>query len=256
MISRTLKIKRLEYNDDVYLKRLIQMGFLTLFDNKMLKLHDVKLMNTLNEYGDALDYVKELKQRIQDLKDELESLKRENPEQKIDEINQKYSDLKESYEALQQDYEQVQATVASQDEKEQELQEIINRLQKENKEALRELEREEDIKQIFHKYGKYISLQKDLDILLFFMENSDRSIRLVEVNERFSHSMAKATVAVHMKSLKDRGFLKDGVHFGEYKLNKSSFHGLQRDMRSLVRAIVGDHIFEVAVGDRAPNENY
>jgi len=113
---------------------------------------------------------------------------------------------------------------------------------------------EETIREIFNKWGTYQSLQKDLAIIRFFMNNPDTKIRQKKVIECFRNEMSPKTCREHLYRLCKRGILHEDEEFkGTYTFSSKPIPGeyqvLIQNMKDLIKAIVGHRIYELAISE-------
>lgn len=96
---------------------------------------------------------------------------------------------------------------------------------------------------ICDKFGTYQSLQKDVDIVMFFLNNDGHRRRYIELINRFtSKGWGRSTIEKHLRDLTEHGILKRTHLPGEYEVN----YDLSRDMDLLVHYLVGDSLYRLA----------
>jgi len=96
---------------------------------------------------------------------------------------------------------------------------------------------------ICDKFGTYQSLQKDVEIIMFFLNNSGHKRRYIEVIDNFTDKRwGKSTIEKHLRDLTERGILKRTHLPGEYELD----YDLSRDMDLLIHYLVGDSLYRLA----------
>ena len=87
------------------------------------------------------------------------------------------------------------------------------------------------------RFGSYLSLKKDVELIWFFLRKKDHVARWVEVIHVFMRrGWAKSTVENHLRNLLRIGVLVKGGLPGEYVLDRS----LSEDMDELARWVLGD----------------
>jgi len=227
-----MKIKKITYDHTRNLKNLVDRNVIG-FHKHTMNLNDSGLLNAL-ESIDSLqdknkrlqDSIRSLKDRITHLEDEEDLDEQENGEEDESELEENYKDLSNKYDIILQDKESLEEQLRNQSE---------------------ELDRIRNIKKSFYKWGKYLSLMKDLDILLYFMEHKDRAVKLEELIDEFQDTMAGITVSHHIRSLCERGFIRHGKYRGQYILSDHGSSQLEEDMYQLCKNIVGSEIFSLAL---------
>lgn len=106
---------------------------------------------------------------------------------------------------------------------------------------------EEVFKYIFNTYGTYQSLQKDVAIVKYFQDKSHEKIRQKEIIEYFKGKMTPKTVREHLYRLVKKEILKEDLSFkGTYTFYPYGFRDMAVDMDGLVKAIVGEDIYNTA----------
>ena len=114
-------------------------------------------------------------------------------------------------------------------------------------ERIRELEKKVEelsfIRGISDVFGSYRSLQKDAEIILFFLANKEHKRRYIEVIDNFTgKGWGKSTIEKHLSDLTIRGILKRTHLPGEYEIA----HNMSRDMDTLIHYLVGDSLYRLA----------
>jgi hypothetical protein len=96
---------------------------------------------------------------------------------------------------------------------------------------------------ICDKFGTYQSLQKDVDIVMFFLNNDGNKRRYIEVVDNFTgKGWGRSTIEKHLRDLTERGILRRTHLPGEYEVN----YDLSRDMDLLVHYLIGDSLYRLA----------
>lgn len=242
-IKMKLKIKYLECDSEQYLWNLHEYGFLTIYKNKVMEIKDKDLTQTLANYVSISDENKQLNKRLTELTNQLEQV----DEEKLEEIKEEYDQLKQRFDAVQEENDSLQNKVYNCIQKKKDFEQQVNQLEEQKEKVIKKNSIAEDSKKLFHKYGRFISLKKDVHIILYFLKHKDKSIRLIELKEHFKHDMAEQTLRAHLKRLLDQGLLFRGDHYGEYRLNKRELSDFKSDVDKIVRFIVGDDLFHLAV---------
>ena len=106
----------------------------------------------------------------------------------------------------------------------------------------------DNIEYVFSRYGTYQSLQKDAEIMRFFLENQRERIRQKTVIDRFKGLMTPKTVREHLYRLVEKGLLEEVPDFkGTYMFFPMGFREFAVDMDRLVRVLVGQEIYDCAL---------
>jgi len=113
----------------------------------------------------------------------------------------------------------------------------------------------ENFKDIFNKWGTYQSLQKDVDIVRYFMERVDQKIRQKTVIENFKGAMTPKTCRDHLYKLVNKNVLHEDQSFkGTYFLPSKSKsgsniyydHEIILDVNNVIKLILGKSIYDLA----------
>lgn len=122
--------------------------------------------------------------QIDQYKSEIDKLKSEckNHLDQVQEFSGKIKTLEKDNQGLQKNN--------------QVLQDDKKGLQASNKKLQDSSQEKEDIQSTFNKWGTFLSLKKDIDIIKFFMEKPNQEIRQKTVIEQFKHSMDKTNDSV------------------------------------------------------------
>lgn len=105
----------------------------------------------------------------------------------------------------------------------------------------------DEIKDIFNKYGTYQSLQKDVAIIRYFVERPEIKVRQKTVIKHFENKMSPKTVREHLYKLVNKGILiEDPEYKGTYIFSFSNFKGFAVDMDKLFKAIFGEDLYKIA----------
>ena len=106
----------------------------------------------------------------------------------------------------------------------------------------------DDIKDIFNKWGTYQSLQKDVALVRYFMKRPGEKIRQKTVIKHFENEMVPKTVRAHLYKLVKKGILiEDPEYKGTYIFSDSGFKDFAVDMDKLFKAIFGEDLYDIAV---------
>jgi hypothetical protein len=96
---------------------------------------------------------------------------------------------------------------------------------------------------ISDKFGTYHSLQKDAEIIMFFLANTGYKRRYIELIDNFtSKGWGRSTIETHLHKLTKHGILKRTNLPGEYSVD----FDLSRDMDMLVHYLIGDSLYRLA----------
>lgn len=102
-------------------------------------------------------------------------------------------------------------------------------------------------KEIFNKWGTFQSLQKDAQLVKYFLARPETDVRQKTIIEHFKGEMSAKTVREHLKKLVKKGILDENpLYRGTYVFVPSNYRRMGVDMDKLVRAIVGEDIYELA----------
>jgi hypothetical protein len=100
---------------------------------------------------------------------------------------------------------------------------------------------------LFNKIGSYKSLQKDAQLLIFFMQHTSEILRQKQVIEHFKGKMSAKTVRIHLYNLVHKGIIEEDSKFkGSYRFYPEMFEGLGIDVDKLVCLIVGEDLYQLA----------
>jgi len=134
--------------------------------------------------------------------------------------------------------------------------ENIQSLQSEKKDLVTSLNHKEKSKKIEKKwrficdrYLTYQRLRNLAKVVSIFTEYPDKEWRQRQVatHEELMKIMSSPTIIRHLYDARDRGIIHCPVFPGTYKLNLPDFGGMGADMDVLVRYIVGDEIYDIAL---------
>jgi len=96
---------------------------------------------------------------------------------------------------------------------------------------------------ICDKFGSYLSLRKDVDIVMFFLVNAENKRRYVEIIDNFTgKGWGRSTIEKHLRDLTAHGILKRTHLPGEYEIA----YDLSRDMDLLIHYLIGDSLYRLA----------
>ena len=111
------------------------------------------------------------------------------------------------------------------------------------KDLEKQVEKLSFVRGISDKYGSYKSLQKDAEIIMFFLANTGHKRRYIELINEFQYKgWAKSTIEKHLSNLTKKGVLNRTSLPGEYEVADN----LSNDMDLLVQHLVGDSIYKLA----------
>jgi hypothetical protein len=100
---------------------------------------------------------------------------------------------------------------------------------------------------LFSKIGSYRSLQKDVQLLAFFMRNPRKTIRQKEIIEYFDGKISAKTVRAHLYNLVHKKVICEDSRFkGSYVFYPEMFEGLGVDVDKLICLIVGEDLYNIA----------
>ena len=106
---------------------------------------------------------------------------------------------------------------------------------------------DDNFESLFSKIGSYRSLQKDVMLLTFFMQNPRRIIRQKEIIEYFNGKISAKTVRAHLYNLVHRGIIHEDSRFkGSYMFYPEMFENLGVDIDNLICLIVGEDLYNIA----------
>ncbi len=103
-----------------------------------------------------------------------------------------------------------------------------------------------ELEYIFNRWGTYQSLQKDLDIVKFFMERPEEKIRQKTIIQHFEGKMSAKTVREHLYRLAEKQILKWNVFKETYIFFPKRYRDLGMDMDILLRAITWKEVYDLA----------
>lgn len=107
---------------------------------------------------------------------------------------------------------------------------------------------DEELITIFNKWGTYRSLQKDAEIVKYFIKRPEQDIRQKTIIEKFKGKMAPITVRKHLYNLVEKGILEENPQYpGTYAFVPYHYRRMGIDMDRLVKTIVGQDIYDIAV---------
>ena len=251
----TIKIKKMSYDSAETFNALRKLGLIDFIYNKF-KIYDAKLFDKLNQLKESGEIISRLKleniqlkkkqvdtsalqeknkllseyqDQIEQYKSEINKLKSQEKQQsnQIQELNKKIKNLKDNNQVLQNEKQDLLAS---------------------NKEFQESVEKHEDIKDIFNKWGTYQSLQKDVAIVKYFMERPRESIRQKTVIEYFKNYMDKTTVREHLYKLVRKDILSEPEFKGTYSFNYPRYHSdMAIDMDRVAEIILGEDLYKMAV---------
>ena len=252
----TIKIKRLTYDATDTFQTL--KNFITLDTHGNLVVKDVELAEAFDNMESNYNYSKELETKIQGLEKNIDdntglSIKSSDLKKQVQGRDKEISSLQRKIKDLEQKIQSSELEIQSLKDKNdtsnntiQELQSNIESLKGERDELSKELQKEEDIKTTFNKWGTYVSLQKDATIIRFFMNRPDTDVRQKTVIKHFKNIMAVPTLRKHLYGLVEKRILSEPEFKGTYRFNFSS-SGMPHDMDRLAQLILGQDLFEMAV---------
>lgn len=238
-----MKIKRVLYDDAYNFEKL--SGFIKIFKNGVIEIDDSGLVHALEEAIKDQDENKRLHAEIKELEDKikLQSEKLQVLQDESDELDE----LRVDIDRLQDEKTQLQQELKKNVELKQELEKELKEPNEEVEALAKELEEYKNVKTFFNTYGRYVSLRKEITVILYFLKFPRKSIRLIELKDHFKNELPESTLRKHVRSLIDRGLILKGDHYGEYRLNRGKVSDFKRDMYKVVRSIVGDDLFSMAV---------
>ena len=106
--------------------------------------------------------------------------------------------------------------------------------------------RDKIIKYTFNKYGTYISLIKDVKLLEFFINRTDKEVRQKTIIDYFSCWSPK-TVRRHLDRLVQKEIIKESHEFrGTYIFHPGYHQNMKFDMDNIARVILGEELYEMA----------
>lgn len=199
-----------------------------------------------------------VKEKITPLLEENKELKSQL-EEKIEPISEYQSQIGELQSEIEQLKGKREATLKSNTELQNKIRFLetnIQSLQSEKKELVTSLNHKEKSKKIEKKwrficdrYLTYQRLRNLAKVVSIFTEYPDKEWRQRQVatNEKLMKNMSSPTIIRHLYDARDRGIIHCPVFPGTYKLNLPDFGGMGADMDVLVRYIVGDEIYDIAL---------
>jgi len=105
----------------------------------------------------------------------------------------------------------------------------------------------DEIRDIFNKWGTYQSLQKDVALVRYFMGRPDTKVRQKTVIKHFKNVMSPKTVREHLYKLVKKEILYEDLEYkGTYIFSFSNFKGFAVDMEKLFKAIFGEDLYKIA----------
>ena len=255
----TIKIRKLTFDADDTFQAM--RNFITLNQYGELVVKDAVLVETFSNLESKCNSIPKLEAKIQDQDIKIRDLEKnitdsnglntknwdlkkqiQEKDEEISGLQDKIKDFELKTQSLQDKNDTLNNTI-------QELQSNIESLKAGHDELSKNLQKEEDIKTIFNKWGTYQSLQKDVALIRFFMSRPDTDVRQKTVIEWFRNSMDKTTARKHLYGLVEKEILQEPDFKGTYRFN-SSYHDMSRDMDRLAELILGDGLFELAVQHR------
>jgi DNA repair exonuclease SbcCD ATPase subunit len=245
----TIKIKKLTYDNDNTFQAM--KHFITLDNYGEIVVKDAELVETYNNLESKCNSIPKLEAKIQDLEKNITdgnglNTKNWDLKKQIQEKDKETSSLQDKIKGFELEIQSLQDKNDTLNNTIQELQSNIESLQGERDKLSKELQKQEDIKTIFNRWGTYQSLQKDVALIRFFMDRSDTDVRQKKVIEWFRNSMDKTTVRKHLYGLVKKKILQEPDFKGTYRFNSSIFD-MSRDMDRLAQLILGYELFEMAV---------
>jgi hypothetical protein len=100
---------------------------------------------------------------------------------------------------------------------------------------------------LFSKIGSYRSLQKDVQLLTFFMMHPHETIRQKQIIKYFEGKISAKTVRAHLYNLVHKGVIQEDSRFkGSYMFYPEMFEGLGVDIDRLICLIVGEDLYNLA----------
>jgi len=205
-------------------------------------------------------HIKQLQEKVSSLtisRDELQqklSSKIQPVEQyetKIDILNKEKEKLAKLNANLTSKIETLEGDIQSLQDKNQDLKGSLKNKDKSSQSDLQ-------LKFIADKYGKYLSLRNLARVVNVFIENPDREWRQTEIahHEGLLKTMATPTVLNHLYDAKEKGIVHCPRFPGTYRLDLPDFGGMGADMDVLVRYIVGDEIYDIALMQALKKESF
>lgn len=86
-------------------------------------------------------------------------------------------------------------------------------------------------------FGSYQALNKDAQIIMFFLATEDRTKRYIEIVDKFTaRGWGVSTIENHLRHLKEKGILTKGDLPGEYRLE----YDMAEDVDTLLHYLLGD----------------
>ena len=164
----------------------------------------------------------------------------------IQEKDEKISSLQDKIKGFESEIQSLQDKNDILDNTTQELENNIKSLKGERDKLLKDLQKQEDIKTIFNRWGTYQSLQKDVALVRFFMSRPNTDVRQKTIIEIFKERMDKTTVRKHLYGLVEKGILQEPEFKGTYRFNFYKCD-MSHDMDRLAQSILGYELFEMAM---------
>jgi len=183
----------------------------------------------------------EYKDQSDKYKSEIIQLKSQEGKQlsQIQELNDKIVDSTKKIQSLEKDNQTLQKD-------KQVLQNERKDIEVSIKELQDSLQEREDIKTFFSKWGTFLSLKKDIQIIQFFLSMPGQDIRQKTVINTFT-SWDKSTVRNHLYRLLQKGILKETGFRGSYRLNKTAYIDMAKDVDEIASIILGRDLYEMAL---------
>jgi FtsZ-binding cell division protein ZapB len=252
----TIKIRKLTFDADDTFQAM--RNFITLDKYGEIVVKDAMLVETFGNLESKCNSIPKLEAKIQEQDVKIRGLKKNindstglntknwDLKKQIQEKDKETSSLQDKIKGFELEIQSLQDKNDTLNNTIQELQSNIESLQGERDKLSKELQKQEDIKTIFNRWGTYQSLQKDVALIRFFMDRSDTDVRQKKVIEWFRNSMDKTTVRKHLYGLVKKKILQEPDFKGTYRFNSSIFD-MSRDMDRLAQLILGYELFEMAV---------
>ena len=245
----TIKIRKLTFDADDTFQAM--RNFITLDKYGEIVVKDAVLVETFRNLESKCNSIPKLEAKIQDLEKNITDnnglntknwdLKKQiqGKDKETSSLQDKIKGFKLKTQSLKDENDTLNNTI-------QELQSNIKTLQGEHDRLSKDMQKQEDIKTIFNKWGTYLSLQKDVALVRFFMDRPDTDVRQKKVIETFKNVMDKTTVRKHLYGLVEKGILQEPDFKGTYRFNSFSFD-MSRDMDRLAQLILGYELFKMAM---------
>ncbi len=109
------------------------------------------------------------------------------------------------------------------------------------------VQQKELFKELHNKYSGYLSLSLDVRILMYMIGknlelNTVTYIRQVDIIKAFS-DLSPECIRRHLRTLSNRGLIKDVYWRGAYSINVSRVLTLAHDLNKLLECLLGKEIY-------------